>query len=144
MALHLKESTAVQTHIMALQNIITRMGNNSANCKTWSVTLVAAILVLLADKSKADFFWISYIPLGLFWLLDAFYLGLEKHFRDCHTNFLKALNSKHFDFSLIYEIPPPKAKLRLTGRGLSSFATSPFYLLLSGMILLTFCLVKGR
>lgn len=44
------ESSAVQAHVSMLQGIINRMANNSANCKTWTITIVAAMLVLLVDK----------------------------------------------------------------------------------------------
>lgn len=43
------ESSAVQAHVSMLQGIINRMANNSANCKTWTITIVAAMLVLLVD-----------------------------------------------------------------------------------------------
>ena len=37
-------SPAATSHITVLQGIITRLANNSAACKTWSLTLVAAVL----------------------------------------------------------------------------------------------------
>ena len=67
-----------------LQDVITRMANNSRACKTWAVTLVAAILVVVArfgptnyemwfgDYSVsriafgADAVWIALIPTILF------------------------------------------------------------------------------
>lgn len=56
------ESTAVQSYLNILQTIINRMATNSANCKTWCVTLVSAILVIIVDKGKADYIWITLIP----------------------------------------------------------------------------------
>jgi hypothetical protein len=40
------DSPAATTHITLLQGIITRLANNSASCKTWCLTLVAALLSL--------------------------------------------------------------------------------------------------
>ena len=41
-----KDCPAVQAHISMLQGIISRMANNSANCKTWVITIIAAMLVM--------------------------------------------------------------------------------------------------
>ena len=41
--LEVLENSAVQAHISMLQGIINRMAGNSANCKNWTVTLVAAM-----------------------------------------------------------------------------------------------------
>ena len=49
-----KDCPAVQAHIAMLQGIISRMASNSANCKTWVVTIIAAMLVLIVDKNICD------------------------------------------------------------------------------------------
>lgn len=46
-----KNDSAIQTQINAIQGIISRMASNSSNCKTWAVTVISAILVLLIDKN---------------------------------------------------------------------------------------------
>lgn len=43
-----KENSAIQAHVNMLQGVINRMANNSANCKTWAITIISAILVLYA------------------------------------------------------------------------------------------------
>ena len=48
--LETKGSPAVLGHINMQQGIINRMAANSASCKTLTITILAAILVLLADK----------------------------------------------------------------------------------------------
>ena len=37
------DSSAVQQHINILQNIITRLANNSVNCKQWRLAITAAV-----------------------------------------------------------------------------------------------------
>ena len=65
------ESSVVQAHISMLQGIINRMANNSANCKAWTITIVAAMLVLLVDKNyNMPNAWICFIPIALFYLID--------------------------------------------------------------------------
>lgn len=49
---HKENSQAIQTHLEITQSVIQRMAVNSASCKTWCITLVSAILVIVADKGK--------------------------------------------------------------------------------------------
>lgn len=92
------ESSAVQSHISMLQGIINRMAANSANCKTWTVTLVAAMLVLLVDrKMNIPNAWICLIPIVLFYFLDCYYLGLERLCIASQNEFLKSIyNDKDY------------------------------------------------
>lgn len=87
------ESTAVQSYLNILQAIISRMATNSANCKTWCVTLVSAILVIIADKGKTEYIWITLIPVLLFFFLDAYYLSLERDFRSLYNTFIRKLHT---------------------------------------------------
>ncbi len=65
-----------------LQGIINRMGFNSFMIKGWTVTLVAVTLLLKAsDKQHA---MLAFIPLLVFWGLDAYFLWLERKFRDLY------------------------------------------------------------
>ena len=42
----LYESPAVIKHIELLQDIISRMANNSAACKTWALTIITALIAI--------------------------------------------------------------------------------------------------
>lgn len=133
----LKESSAIQTHINILQNVINRMASNSANSKTWAITIISAIIVLLIDKSKTNVFYIAYIPLVMFFLLDCFYLGLERHFRDLYNKFIINMESEKFDFKIVYKLRGPKKlleKIKCTVLGAWSFSTTPFYAILGILI----------
>jgi hypothetical protein len=44
------ESASKQTHLSIIENIIQRMAKNSSASKTLCVTLVSAVLVIVADK----------------------------------------------------------------------------------------------
>lgn len=61
-----------------IQNIIKRMGYNSFLIKGWTVTLVVATLLL---KSTDFMILISFIPLIVFWFLDAYFLQQERLYR---------------------------------------------------------------
>lgn len=137
MSSDLKENSAVQNHINILQNVISRMASNSANCKTWAITIISAIIVLLIDKSNTNIFYIAYVPLAMFFFLDCFYLGLERHFRELYNGFIDKLESDNFDFKSVYKLSGPKKllkKISLTMCGAWSFSTTPFYTILGALI----------
>ena len=88
-----KENPAVLGHINMQQGIINRMAANSASCKTLTITILAAILVLLADgKLSVCNLWIAYIPVILFFFLDCFYLGLERSFIKKQAGLIEKIN----------------------------------------------------
>lgn len=137
-----KDCSAVQAHIAMLQGIISRMANNSANCKTWAVTIIAAMLVLIADKNMGfTDIWICYIPVALFFLLDCYYLGLERVFIKDQENFLQKVPSGNYadDLYVIKGLPKFGGQLRSTINAMKSFSTTPFY----GFIAL-FIFILGR
>lgn len=124
------DSTAVQHHLSMLQNCITRMASNSSACKTWCVTIVSAILVLSTDKDKSNFAFLACVPSIVLGLLDAYYLGLERAFRDSYNQFIDKLHSKTLGISDIYAIHPEGSVKRKAFRAIASFSVWPFYGLL--------------
>ncbi|ANQ14011.1 hypothetical protein BA890_07655 [Vibrio natriegens NBRC 15636 = ATCC 14048 = DSM 759] len=56
------------------------MGQNSFLLKGWCITLIAALFALSPSSSNKSFALISYMPLFLFWLMDAYYLSLERSY----------------------------------------------------------------
>jgi len=64
--------------IEVIQDIIKRMAKNSFLIKGWTVTLVVATLLL---ETKDYMVLIAFIPLIVFWILDAYFLHQERLFR---------------------------------------------------------------
>lgn len=127
------ESTAVQSYLNILQAIINRMATNSANCKTWCVTLVSAILVIIVDKGKADYIWITLIPVFLFFFLDAYYLGLERDFRSLYNTFIRNLHAGNISANEVFTISVDGSFAHtavLVANSMLSFSIFPFYTLL--------------
>src|SRR5207253_9922963 len=85
-------SPSVQAHLGIIQNVIQRMGSNSSTCKTWCITIVAALLVVIADKNKPNVALLALFPTVLFAGLDVYYLALEKGFRHSYDNFIRKLH----------------------------------------------------
>jgi hypothetical protein len=68
-------------HLEMIQSVISLMAQNSFSIKTWTVTLVAGLFALAADKASPVFVLVAYIPLGAFWILDGYYLWQERLYR---------------------------------------------------------------
>lgn len=64
--------------IEIIQDIIKRMASNSFMIKGWSLTLVVATLLLKGNKHQV---LIAFIPLLVFWFLDAYFLWQERMYR---------------------------------------------------------------
>ena len=65
-------------HLEMIQGIINRMASNSFSLKGWAVTLVAGIFVLAGKETDKLYFLVAYIPVIVFWWLDAYYLLQER------------------------------------------------------------------
>lgn len=126
-------SPSIQTHLGIIQNVIQRMASNSSQCKTWSITIVSAILVIVADKSKPEYAWIAFFPTILFWLLDVYYLALEKEFRERYNKFIQKLHSGEISPEDLYSVSPYGNIWRHKCTALKSFSIWGFY---GGVILL--------
>ncbi len=64
--------------IEIIQGIINRMAYNSFLIKGWCVTLIVGTLLLKGNKYQV---LIAYIPLIVFWVLDAYFLRTERIYR---------------------------------------------------------------
>ena len=49
-----KETFAVQKHLEIMQGVIQRMAENSRSCKVWCITLVSAVLILVARTGEPN------------------------------------------------------------------------------------------
>jgi uncharacterized membrane protein len=73
-------------HLEFIQAAISRMAGNSALLKGWSVTIAAALLALAAKEASLRFAVLALFPAASFWILDAFYLRLERLFRSLYDD----------------------------------------------------------
>jgi len=135
------ESPAVQTHLGILQSVIQRMASNSTSCKTWCITVVSAILVIVADKGKPDYALLALIPTLLFSVLDAYYLALERCFRESYNSFICKLHRGQVESADMFDISPEGLKVKNIAKALLSFSIWPFYTTLGVMIWLAKVLV---
>ena len=127
----LKESSdAVQTHLTICQGIIQRMAANSTSCKAWCIALVSAILVVVADKHVPNYVLIAVLPTALFYVLDSYYLGLERCFRRSYNQFIAKIHDQGIEAEDLFVMQPTGAVWLETLSSLWSFSTITFYLAL--------------
>lgn len=136
-----ENSQAVQAHLSITQSVIQRMAANSTSCKAWCITLVSAILVIVADKGKPHYALIAIIPTILFLALDTYYLSLERMFRQSYNMFIEKLYSGKVVAADLYDVSPSGHMLRTFFSSLRSFSIWPFYLTLIVMIWLVKAIV---
>lgn len=86
-------------HLQMIQGVISRMANNSFALKGWAVTLVSGIFALASKDSDKMYFLVSYIPVIVFWGLDAYYLQQERLYRALY-NKVRTLSETEIDFSM--------------------------------------------
>lgn len=83
-----------EQYITLLQENITRMASNSANCKNWLVAIIAGALAVAFAKENASYLQHVFIFLiavtWLFYFLDCLYLGLERRMKDAEKAFVRA------------------------------------------------------
>ena len=67
-------------HLEMIQEVISRMANNSFALKGWTVTLAAGIFTLSGNAIRTNF-WFLFLPIIIFLGLDTFYLSKERSYR---------------------------------------------------------------
>lgn len=96
------DSESVHTYLGLLQSVINRMASNSTACKTWCITIVAAAIVIIAEKEKPNFIWIGLFPIFLFFFLDSYYLAQERCFRNLYNGFISKLHAETATMNDLY------------------------------------------
>ena len=127
-------SPSVQTHLGILQGVIERMATNSTSSKAWCITVVSAILVVVAGKDKPNYALLAFIPAVLFLTLDAYYLALEKGFRNAYNCFVKKVHAGTLLPDDLFSVKPEGEMKSLVFEAFCSFSVWGFYV---SIILLT-------
>jgi uncharacterized membrane protein len=132
-----ESSPSVQIHLGILQSVIQRMAANSSSSKAWCITIVSAILVIVADKSKPEFAWIAILPTFLFMCLDIYYLALEKGFRKSYSTLVRKLHDGSISSEDLYSISPEGNQSMHQWESFKSFSVWGFYIGLLILIAIT-------
>lgn len=85
-------------YLQMMQEYITRMAGNSANCKTWLVTLTTGLLAIGASiESLNGWLFLTLLPIFVFWSMDAYYLKLERGLRNRERLFINIVKADRLD-----------------------------------------------
>ncbi len=82
-----------------IQNIITRMNKNSFSLKALTITIISALLAVFATTKTPLILLVSIFPVLIFWLLDAYYLTLERKYRGLYNDAVN-MQKKLFDLNI--------------------------------------------
>jgi len=86
-------------HLEFIQAIISRMASNSFLIKGWTITLVSALYALAAKDADLGYVLVSYIAIPCFWILDGFFIAVERQYRKLYGVAAKA-DPSQVDFDL--------------------------------------------
>ena len=121
-----------------IQGIINRMASNSFMLKGWAVTLVAGVYALASKDANKIYYLITYVPIIIFWGLDAYYLRQERLYRKLYDNVRKQ-EEDDIDFSMNATLPEFMNKKTSYLDTLFSVTELWFYLplaLLTGLVII--------
>jgi len=122
-----------RAHLSMIQGVINRLGGNLFFLKGWAVTLIIGLLA--ASLSFDENLRLQYVLTGvllLFWGYDAYFLSLERCYRDLYDAVRKK-NEDEIDFTM--DIAELKKYAKNTWIGaLFSITLLAFYPLLGGII----------
>lgn len=155
-----------EQYVNLLQENLTRMANNSANCKNWLMGIIGGSLALCISNntSSEQIDIVIYVLIAIsimFYFLDGFYLGLERRFKDAEKLFVERSKAKDendvrlllMSFSQTLKIKERKpdvcseflenkiVQLKAALKGMTSISTICFYMpIIILLIILTYYL----
>ena len=142
----LKNNQSVSTYLGFLQNVITRMGGNSANIKALiAVVYTIFVTILIAIQELKRYWWIGLIISFVGTIMDAYYLAFERMYRKKYNNFIKELNEGQIDEKEIYNMNPKNTDLKYEVLAnmldaIKSFSIIGFYILFIGITIVLKCI----
>ncbi len=126
-------------HLEFIQNIITRMNSNSFLIKGWAITLVSALFALSATSSNLKFIYVAFIAIQSFWVLDGFFIAVERRFRDLYKE-VAGKDEDSIDFQM--DISKFNKGDRTWFNGVFSSTLVPFYGILIAVCLIVMYLIR--
>ena len=149
-----------EQYVNLLQENITRMASNSANCKNWLMGIIGGTLAIMYSSNASPvridlILCVLEVFTLLFYFLDSFYLGIERRFRKAEELFITKCKEKNesdvrlllmsFKKTLIIEgksadgcteqLKKMKGQIKDTFCAMGSLSTFPFYGVILFMLL---------
>ena len=140
--LDLKDHSSVVAYLEFLQNVISRMGGNSANIKALIAVVYTIFITILIAVQELNGSWGVGLIIGVVGLImDTYYLAFERMYRKRYNNFVKKLNENQIDEKEIYNMNPKNTDLKyevfaVMLEAVRSFSVIGFYILFIGITIL--------
>ena len=131
----IKNNESVIAYLEFLQNVISRMGGNSANIKALiAVVYTIFITILITIKELKKYWWIGIAIAIVGMIMDTYYLALERMYRKRYNNFVRKINEGQLDEKEIYNMNPKITDLKyevfaVMLEAVKSFSVNGFYVL---------------
>jgi hypothetical protein len=92
MSINEKNDANYSQYFTIIQGVINRMAQNSFLIKAWTVTLIAAIFILTFSIVNILIFGVLLAITIIFWVLDSYYLKLERVYRRLYQTKVEEYN----------------------------------------------------
>ena len=87
-------------HLEMIQGIINRMAGNLFYLRGWTITLVPGLFAFSTSQGASKgYFWLAYLLLLIFWILDGYFLSQERLFRSLYDD-VRQRSEDEIDFSM--------------------------------------------
>ena len=122
---------ANETYLGYIQAVITRMGQNAFQLKTWCITIISALLAFYLEKSSITLnhitICIAFGVVVMFCAIDTYYLYLERGYRKLYriAAKLEATAESVSDFDM--QMPKSARGIKQYGKSFLSVSTGLFY-----------------
>jgi len=127
-------------HLELIQGVVNRLAGNLFFLRGWTITLITALFAFFVKDANADYIFVVFVPVIIFWILDGYFLSQERSFRALY-NHVRKLDEKQIDFSMDVSEYQKDDKNRWL-RSMFSTTLLFFYLPLIALMLLVTYLLK--
>ena len=127
-------------HLELIQGVVNRLAGNLFFLRGWAITLITALFAFFVKDANADYIFVVFVPVIIFWILDGYFLSQERSFRALY-NHVRKLDEKQIDFSMDVSEYQKDDKNRWL-RSMFSTTLLFFYLPLIALMLLVTYLLK--
>ena len=100
-------NAATLAHLNMVQGVINRVAGNSAQCKTWCLTLVTALIAFAGAIHNIGPITLAILPIVMFFLLDAAYLATEIAYRNLFNTLAKAIRDSTYNLDQAFDLRAP-------------------------------------
>lgn len=87
-------------YLEMIQSVISRMGGNSFKIKGWAITVIGALYAFWVSQDNFSILFLVLAVIFVFWLLDAYYLSLEREFRILYDKVIQKNEEDKIDFKM--------------------------------------------